>query len=58
MVGKDRDLLKDEKQVKHILWVAKVLLLFCRSDAGDGYIQEFAYVQCMDVTSAVSGVHR
>lgn len=50
--------LKGEEEGETVLWVAKVLLLFKLSATGYGDIQEFAYVQYMEVTDAVSGVDR
>ena len=50
--------LKGEEEGEKVLWVAKVLLLFKLSATGHGDIQEFAYVQYMEVTDAVTGVDR
>ena len=51
-------MLKGEEEGGSVLWVAKVLLLFKLTATGYGDIQEFAYVQYMEVTDAVSGVDR
>ena len=48
--------LKVEEEGKTVLWVAKVLLLFRLSATRHGDIQEFAYVQYMEDTGAITGV--
>lgn len=48
--------LKGEEQGQLVFLVAKVLLLFNISSTSAGVIKEFAYHQCMEVTSAVSSV--
>ena len=50
--------LKGEEEGEQVSWVAKVLLLFRLSATGLGDIQEFAYVQYMEVTDAITGVDR
>lgn len=41
-----------------VVWVAKVLLLFRLNSGGPGQDTEYAYVQYIVVTDAVSAVHR
>lgn len=50
--------LKGEEEGETVLWVAKVLLLFRLCAAGLGDKQEFAYIQYMEVTDAITGVDR
>lgn len=50
--------LKGEEQDEKVLWVAKVLLLFRLCATRVGNIQEFAYVQYMEVTDAITGADR
>lgn len=47
-----------EQDGRNVSWVGRVLLPVHLTTTGNGDIEEFSYVQYIEVMKAISGVHR